>query len=76
MAGSLCLPVCFTAVADCLRLIFGYQISVLGLGEAGGSSAVGGTGERLAASKYEAFCCVLPLAWNFHIIKRKRLLLI
>lgn len=76
MAGSLCLPVCFTAVADCLGSIFGYRITVLGLGEVGGSSAVGGTREPLAASKYEAFCCVFPLAWNFHIIKRKRLLLI
>lgn len=29
MAGSLCLPVCFIAVADCLGLIFGYQISTV-----------------------------------------------
>lgn len=82
MAGSLCLPVCFIAVVYRLELIFGYQISILRMaGEGrvlgGCSSAVSRTKELFAASWCVGFFFCTPLfflTWNFHIIKRKRLL--
>lgn len=55
MAGSLCLPVCFTVVVYCLESIFIYRITIVSMArkrQGGGEGAV----LQLAGSR----SCLLP----------------